>query len=124
MAQSDEARYRQATTFFKRGVKVSNAAVHRTVNRPPRGKGWVQCVNAPAGMMCRPEKVRESIEHFKRAYDVCPDIIALNQIALAHEMIGELHAARGYYLLMKEQAEAESDSAYLKTAAWGLERTS
>ena len=61
--------------------------------------------------MCRPDKVREAIEHFKRAYDVCPGIVALNQIALAHEMIGEVRAARGYYFLMKEQAEAESDSA-------------
>lgn len=123
MALSDESRYQEATALFKRGVKVSTAAVHRTVNRRPKGKGWVQCVNAPAGMMCRPDKVRESIEHFKKAYDVFPGLVALNQIALAHEMLGELLAARGYYLLMKEQAESESDSSYLDTADLGLSRT-
>ena len=59
---------RRATAIFKLGLKASRAGIHRTLNPAPRGAGWVQCVNSPAGVMCRPEKVRESIEHFERAY--------------------------------------------------------
>lgn len=123
MAQFDQSKYRQATAVFKLGVKASSAAVHRTLNRPPKGKGWVQCINAPAGMMCKPDKVRESIKHFKKAYEIFPDIVALNQIALAYEMIGEFEAAKQHFLLMKEQAGREANSAYLQAAELGLERT-
>ena len=122
MGQFDQTKYREATAVFKLGVKASSAAVHRTLNRPPKGKGWVQCVHSPAGLMCKPAKVRESIEHFKKAYEIFPDIVALNQIALAYEMIGEFEAARQYFLLMKEQAQREANSAYLKAAELGLGR--
>ena len=53
---------REATVIFKLAVKASSAGVHRTLNRAPKGKGWMQCVNSPAGVMCRPEKVRENLQ--------------------------------------------------------------
>ena len=123
MSEADRARRRrEATVIFKLGVKASSAGIHRTLNRPPKGKGWVQCVNSPAGVMCRPAKVRESIEHFEKAYQIFPDIVALNQIALGYEMIGELEAARRSFTRMREQALAESVTAYVQAAQHGLER--
>jgi hypothetical protein len=122
MVQFDQSKYREATAVFTLGIKASRAAVHRSSNRQPKGKGWVQCANSPAGVMCKPDKVRESIELFRKAYEIFPDIVALNQVALAHEMIGELEAARQQFLLMKEQAQREANSAYLKAAELGLER--
>jgi hypothetical protein len=59
---------REATAIFKLGVKASRSGVPRTLNRAPNGKGWVQCVNSPVGVVRRPEKVRKSIEHFARAF--------------------------------------------------------
>jgi tetratricopeptide (TPR) repeat protein len=123
MTAFDQSRYREATAIFKLGVKANSGGVHRTLNRKPKGKGWVQCRNSPVGVMCRPDKVRESIEYFKKAYEIFPDIVALNQIALAYEMIGEFEAAREYFVLMKEQAEREANAAYLKAAELGFERT-
>jgi hypothetical protein len=90
----DPAARVEAMALFKLANKASSKAVHRTVNRAPRGKGWVQGVNMPEGLMCRPDGVRESIELFRKSYAVFPDIVVLNQIALAHEMLGELDAAR------------------------------
>lgn len=72
--------------------------------------------------MCRPEKVRESIAHFTRAYQTFPDIVALNQIAIAHEMLGELEAARHHFTRMREQALAENIPAYAQAAEAGLAR--
>jgi tetratricopeptide (TPR) repeat protein len=123
MATFDQSKYRQATAVFKLGLKANSKGVHRTLNRKPKGKGWVQCRNSPTGIMCRPDKVGESIEHFKKAYEIYPDIVALNQIALAYEMVGELEMARQQFLLMKEQAQHEQNSAYLNAAELGLERT-
>lgn len=97
MSEIDRARRREATAIFKLGLKASRAGIHRTLNRAPKGAGWVQCVNSPAGVMCRPEKVRESIAHFERAYQTFPDIVALNQIALGREMLGEFEAARHHF---------------------------
>ena len=122
MAQFDQARYREATAVFKLGVKASGAAVHRTLSREPKGKGWVQCKNSPVGITCKPDKVRAAIEFFKQAYEIFPDIVAVNQIALAYEMIGEFETARRYFLLMHEQAGREANAAYLQAAAMGLER--
>jgi tetratricopeptide (TPR) repeat protein len=123
MPEIDRDRRREeATAIFKLGLKASKAGVHRTLNRPPRGKGWVQCVNSPAGLMCRPDKVRESIAHFERAYQKFPDIVALNQIALGYEMLGELEAARQSFSRMREQALAESIAAYVQAAELGLAR--
>lgn len=123
MSPSDESRRRaEATVVFKLGLKASKAGVHRTINRPPTGKGWVQCVNAPDGLMCRPDKVRESIELFRKAYGMWPDIVALNQIALAHEMLGEREAAREAFARMRAQAIAENIPAYLQAADLGLAR--
>ena len=59
---SHHERRRRATAVFKLGVKASRSGIHRTLNRAPKGKGWVQCVNSPAGVMCRPEKVRDIVE--------------------------------------------------------------
>lgn len=115
-------RRQEATEIFKLGIKANALGVHSTLNRPPKGKGWVQCVNSPAGIMCRPEKVRESIEHFKKGYQIFPDIVALNQIGLAYEMLGELESARKYFLLMREQAGRESNQPYLKAAEMALAR--
>src|SRR5215475_11111766 len=116
MSGADRDKRREATAFFKLGAKANKAAVHRTLNRPPKGKGWVQCVNSPAGVMCRPEKVREAIEHFARAYQTFPDIVALNQVALGHEMLGELEMARRHFARMREQALAENIPGYVQAA--------
>lgn len=113
---------REATEIFKLGLKASKAGIHRTLNRAPKGKGWVQCVNAPAGLMCRPEKVRESIELFARAYQTFPDIVALNQIALGYEMLGEREAARAHFVRMRERAIAENLSPYVRAAESDLGR--
>ena len=113
---------REAMAVFKQAAKVSSKAVHRTLNRPPKGKGWVQGVNMPEGLLCRPEKVRESIELFKTSYAIFPDIVVLNQIALAHEMIGELDAARETLVLMKAKAEREGSKPYLQAAEFSLTR--
>ena len=102
--------------FARLAMKASSKGVHRTLNRAPKGKGWVQCVNAPAGMMCRPEAVRESIEHYKKAYSIFPDIVALYQIALAHEMLGNAREAREHSLAVKSQAEKEGNAAYRQAA--------
>jgi hypothetical protein len=61
--------------FVKLAMKANSKGVHRTLNRAPKGKGWVQCVNAPAGVMCKPELLRQSIEHYRKAYSIFPDIV-------------------------------------------------
>jgi hypothetical protein len=122
MPAFDPVRYQEATVVFKRGLKASSAGIHRTLNRAPKGKGWAQCVNGPEGLMCRPAKVRESLDWFRRAYEIFPDIVALNQIALGHEMLGEAAEARTYFTRMKEQAEREGNQAYRQAAEHGLRR--
>lgn len=121
-SEFDPIRYKAATAVFKLALKTEGAGVHRTLNRAPKGKGWVQCVNSPEGMLCRPEKVREAIEYFKIAYEVWPDIVALNQIALCNELIGDSGEARDCFERMLTQAEAEENDAYVKAARLGLER--
>ena len=116
------ARRKEAMVFVKLAIKANSKGVHRTLNRPPKGKGWVQCVNSPAGVMCKPERVRESIEHYKKAYSIFPDIVALYQVALAYEMLGERDPAREHFLLVREQAEKESNAAYRQGAELGLQR--
>src|SRR5262245_4534326 len=106
MPDVDPEQRKKATAIFKLAIKASGAAFHRTINRPPKGKGWVQCVNAPPGLMCRPAKAREAIELFIKAYTEFPDIVALNQIALSYEMLGEFEPARSWYGKMLEQAIA------------------
>ena len=115
-------RRREALAVFKLGMKANAVGVHRTLNRPPKGEGWVQCVNSPAGVMCRPATVRESIEHFKKAYSIFPDIVALYQVALAYEMLGELEPAREHFVLVKAQAEKEANAAYRQGAELGIQR--
>lgn len=122
MADVDRDRRARATAIFKLAAKASSAGIHRTVNRPPKGKGWVQGVNCPTGLMCRPAKVRESIELFAKAYEEFPDIVALNQIALAYEMLGEFDSARSYFTKMREQAAAEKNDSYTNAAELGLAR--
>ena len=39
MPEFDESKYKEATAVFKRGVKANSAGMHRTLNRPPKGKG-------------------------------------------------------------------------------------
>jgi tetratricopeptide (TPR) repeat protein len=116
-------RRKQAMVFFKLGMKASSNGVHRTLNRPPKGKGWVQCRNSPDGVMCRPEKVREAIEHYKKSYSIFPDIVVLYQVALAYEMTGEFESAREHFRLLKTQAEAQANKAYAQGADQGLGRT-
>jgi hypothetical protein len=87
-----------------------------------KAKDGYRCLNSPSGVMCRPEKVRESIAYFKRAYEVYPDIVALNQIALSHEMLGEIEAARDYFTRMRLQALDENNHAYVQAAELGLGR--
>ncbi len=118
----DDRNRREATVIFKLGLNTSKAGVHRTLNRPPKGKGWVQCVNSPPGLMHRPAKVRESIQLFEKAYRMFPDIAALNQIALGYEMIGEIETARQSFARMRAQALAEGIPAYVQAAELGLAR--
>jgi hypothetical protein len=122
MSETDRDGRRKAAVIFKLGVKVGNSGIHRTLNRAPKGEGWVQCVNSPAGAMCRPEKVRESIALLAKAYQIFPDIVALNQIALAHEMLGEFEVAQQHFTRMREQALAEGIPAYVQAAQFGLAR--
>jgi hypothetical protein len=113
---------RRAMAVFKLGMKASSKAAHRTLNRPPKGKGWVQCLNAPEGIMCRPDGLRESIEHYRKSYAIFPDIVVLWQVALAFEMLGERAAAAEHFSQVAEQARRESNSAYLQGAEQGLQR--
>ena len=122
MAEIDRVKFQAATAVFKLGVKAKNAGVHRALNRAPKGTGWVQCRNSPMGVMCKPDKVKKSIGYFKEAYEIFPDIVALNQIALSYEMIGEFEEARTYFMLMKRQAERENISVYVKAAEFGFDR--
>jgi hypothetical protein len=122
MSDIDPAKRAQAMAVFKLAAKASSKAVHRTLNRPAKGKGWVQCANMPAGIVCRPDQVRESIELFRKGYAIFPDIVALNQIALHYEMLGEAQAAKEYFSLMKAQAERESNPVYARAAELGLAR--
>lgn len=115
-------RRRESTELFKLGMKASAVGIHRTLNRPPQGKGWVQCVNSPAGVMCRPRKVREAIGYYERAYVVFPDIAVLNQIALSYEMLGERDQARQRFELMKQQAVRENLLPYVQAAEAALQR--
>jgi len=50
------------------------------------------------------------------------DVVALNQIALGHEMLGEFEAARQHFTRMREQALAENIAAYVQAAEAGLAR--
>jgi tetratricopeptide (TPR) repeat protein len=113
---------RPAMAMFRLGMKADSTGVHRTLNRAPKGKGWVPCVNMPEGMMCRPAKVREAIEHYRKAYEIFPDIVVLNQLGLAHEMLGEAAAARECYGRMREQAIRENIPAYVQGADLALGR--
>jgi hypothetical protein len=122
MPEFDPALFARATAVFKQGLKANSRGVHRTLNRAPRGKGWVPCHNAPEGMFCRPAKVRESLEYFRMAYQIVPDIAILNQLALGHEMLGELDEARTHFTRMREQAGREGNEAYRMSADMGLRR--
>lgn len=93
MADVDRDRRARATAIFKLALKASSAGIHRTMNRPPKGKGWVQGVNCPPGL-----------------------------IALAYEMLGEFDSARSYFTKMREQAAAEKDDSYTNAAELGLSR--
>ena len=108
--------------FVKLAMKANSKGVHRTLNRAPKGKGWVQCVNAPAGIMCKPDLLRESIEHYRKAYSIFPDIVMLYQITLAYEMLGEAQLAREHSLAVRTQAEKEGNAAYRQAAEAVLTR--
>lgn len=90
--------------------------MHRTIDREPKGKGWVKCELGVAGMMCRLEKVAEAIALFEIAYEIFPDIVALNQAALAYETLGQKQKAADFFVRMKEQAEQESHDVYAQAA--------
>lgn len=96
--------------------------MHRTVNREPKGKGWVACAIGVEGMMCKPDKVKEAIDLFIIAHEIFPDIVALNQVAIAYEIIGEKEQASEFFDRMSEQAERESDEVYCQAAKAGLAR--
>jgi len=96
--------------------------MHRTLDRDPKGKGWVKCGGVFDGLMCKPDKVKEAIEYFKIAYEVFPDIVALNQIALAYESVGEEQLAVEFYQRMKDQAQTENNDVYIQTAELGIGR--
>ena len=117
-------RRKEMTALFKLGMNASSVGVHRTLNRPPKGKGWVPIANDPEGVFCRPDKVRESIEWYKKAYAILPDIVVLNQIALGYEMIGEVEEARAWFVRVREQAEREGNGSYRQAAEMSLKRVS
>jgi hypothetical protein len=48
--------------------------------------------------------------------------VALNQLALGHEMLVEFAAARQHFTRMREQALAENSGAYVQAAEAGLAR--
>jgi len=96
--------------------------MHRTANREPKGKGWVSCAVGVEGMMCKPDQVEEAIELFKIAYEVFPDMVALNQVAIGYEVIGEKHKAADYFARLKQHAERENNDIYTRAAAAGLAR--
>lgn len=109
--------------MFRRAVKANNAALHRAINRAPKGAGWVPCHNAPPGMLCRPGKLRAALALFEEAYAIWPDLVALNQLALGYEMLGDREAAHAHFQRMKTQAAREGDATYLRAAEQGLTRT-
>jgi hypothetical protein len=122
MNEQEKIRYNAATAVFKLAVTTFNSGVHRTLNIKPKGQGWVQCEgkDSPHGLMCKPDKVRTSIEYFKIAYEIFPDIVALNQIAIAHEILGEADRAYESYQRMKVQAEVERNKTYSEAADHGM----
>ena len=119
---TDPIKYKAATVVFSLANKTNKSGFHGSANKEPKGKGWVQCLNTVNGVMCKPDKIEEAIEYYKIAYDIYPDIVALNQIALGYEMFGEKLKATEYFLLMKEQAEKESNEAYVQASESGLKR--
>jgi hypothetical protein len=48
--------------------------------------------------------------------------VALNQIALAHESVGEEQLAVEYYKRMRDQAQLEKNDVYIQTAELGIGR--
>ena len=119
---TDPIKYKAATAVFSLANKTHNSGYHGTLNREPKGKGWVQCSSAAAGAMCKPDKINEAIEYYKIAYEIYPDIVALNQIALGYDIIGEKLKAKEHFILMKKQAEKENNEAYLQAAELGINR--
>jgi tetratricopeptide (TPR) repeat protein len=122
--QFDPIRYNAATAVFRLGVKTYNSGMHRTLNRDPKGKGWVACNIGPKGLFCKPDKIREAIQYFEIAYSIHPDIVALHQIALGLEIIGDLGRAKTSFNKMLDQALQEKNEAYEQAAKMGLQRCS
>lgn len=122
MTDQSPIRRKAATEVFKLANKVMESGTHRTVNREPKGEGWVACAVGVEGMMCKPDKVEEAIELFTIAYEIFPDIVALNQAAIAYEMIGDKEQALEFFGRMNEQAERENDDIYRQAAQSGLAR--
>ena len=119
---TDPIKYKAATAVFSLANKTHSSGYHGTLNREPKGRGWVQCLGAASGAMCKLVKINEAVEYYKIAYEIYPDIVALNQIALGYEMLGEKSQAIEYFILMKEQAEKENNEAYLQAAELGINR--
>ena len=124
MTEQTLTRRKAATAVFKLANKTMETGMHRTVDREPKGKGWVDCAIGLDGMMCKPEKVNEAIQLFEIAYEIFPDIVALNQVALAYEILGDKPKAAGYFMRMKEQAKQQENGAYVQAAEAGLARVS
>lgn len=122
MSKFDPIRHKAATAIFKLAIKTQESGMHRTLDRDPKGKGWVKCVGIFDGLTCKPDKIKEAIEYFKIGYEVFPDIVALNQIALAYESVGEEQLAVRFYQRMKDQAQTENNDAYIQTAKLGIGR--
>ena len=122
MKSHSATRRKAATAVFRLANKTMESGMHRTLDREPKGKGWVDCASEFKGMKCRPEKVKEAIELFDIAYEILPDIVALNQIALGYETIGKKKKATNYFKRMKHQAERENNDAYIQAAEVGMAR--
>jgi tetratricopeptide (TPR) repeat protein len=124
MANHDKFRWNAASAVFMLGVKTSNSGIHRTLNKAPKGKGWIPAKMLPEGLMYKPDKVIESIEYFKISHEIFPDIVALNQIAIGYELLGEHDKAIDYFNQLLAQAIIEKNAAYQSAAELGIERNS
>ena len=123
VSEFDPIRHKAAAAVFRLAIKTQESGMHRTLDRDPKGRGWVRCGGIFEGIMCKPDKVKEAIEYFQIAYEVFPDIVTLNQIALAYESVGEEQLAVECYKRMKDQAQLEDNDVYIQTAELGIARS-
>jgi hypothetical protein len=122
MTDFDPTRHKAATAVFRLATGTFEPGMHRTPNREPKGKGWVPGKFGPHGIACRPDKVAEAGEYFRIGYAVFPGIVALNQVALAFEILGDTTAAAAFDARTRKQADTQDNPADAQAAEMGLQR--